>query len=373
VNESPLRHVTLLLLSGGGHTGGNVMASLAGRRPALRLVATSDSAEEPALFDFDAAYLAPRLATAAGAFERRVLEIVERERVDLVVPCRDDDVVWLAGLRERRPDIAPKLLCGAPKIAGIANDKWLSFRFCVEQSLPFVPSLACGDEAQLRAFVEQQGLPLVAKPRNGADSRGILLVTSPEQALRAMQKPEIVLQRYLGDPEALSSYLKGLERDGIPLLHSFQGDKHSLQVLIGPAGHIRHVICTRNLVVGPMARSITVDRDVEPNALGVRCAQAFANAGWRGPLNIQCQRAPSGGLMIHEFNVRFTGATAARLHLGFDEIGAAVGAFTGFDIGRAVGGREVPTVAYERLAPRSADGHSIRVLTERGEWRREVT
>src|SRR5262245_44459477 len=82
--------LTLLFLSGGGHTGTNVMASLAARREGLRLVATSDVPDEPSLFAFDAVYLAPRLRDDAPAFERRVLEIVDREAPDLVVPCRDE-------------------------------------------------------------------------------------------------------------------------------------------------------------------------------------------------------------------------------------------------------------------------------------------
>ena len=47
------RPLTLLLISGGGHTGTNVVASLHSRREAVRLVATSNSASEPTLFAFD--------------------------------------------------------------------------------------------------------------------------------------------------------------------------------------------------------------------------------------------------------------------------------------------------------------------------------
>src|SRR5450756_228578 len=154
-----MRTLTLLLLSGGGHTGSSVMAALATRRAGLRLVATSDRPDEPALFNFDAAYLAPRLADDAEGFERRVLDVIARENPDLVVPCRDEDVQWLAGLGERRADLAAKLLCGARRIAAIANDKWLSHEFCGEHALPFAPTLLCDSAADGYAFVEQQGLP----------------------------------------------------------------------------------------------------------------------------------------------------------------------------------------------------------------------
>jgi carbamoyl-phosphate synthase large subunit len=151
-------------------------------------------------------------------------------------------------------------------------------------------------------------------------------------------------------------------------VHSFQGVKRSLQALIAPDGAVLHVVCTRNRMTAQNARSVSIDDDPEPRRIGELCAQTFAAAGWRGPLNIQCQPAPGGGLLIHEFNARFTGATGARWHLGHDEIGAAVRAFTGRVIAPARGWRETPTAAVEGLWSRAADRHGVRTLTERGEW-----
>ena len=372
--ERLLAVLTLLFLSGGGHTGTNVMASLAGRRDGLRLVATSDVPDEPALFAFDAVYLAPKVADDPAGFERRVLDVVAREAPDLVVPCRDEDVEWLAGLRGRRDDLRLRLLCGARAIAAMANDKWTSYEFAVENALPFAPSLACaGDSdgrARVEAFVARHRLPLVAKPRRGVDSRGVVIVTTAAQAVRAMRRHDHVLQGYLGDPAELEAYLREIDQDGIPLFHTFQGVKRSLQILIGPEGAVEHVVCTRNAVTARNARLIAIDDDAAAHAIGERCARVFAAAGWRGPLNVQCQPDREGTLAIHEFNVRFTGATGARWHIGHDEIGAAVRAFTGRAIEPRFSWREAPRAAVEGLWPRAADPASVRALAERGEWTR---
>ncbi len=95
----------LLVLSVGTQVGQNVLRTLAGRRDGLALVATSSVAHEPFLFDYDVVYLVPRTAADSAAFERKLLDIMERESIDLVIPCRDDDVVFLAALRDRRPDL----------------------------------------------------------------------------------------------------------------------------------------------------------------------------------------------------------------------------------------------------------------------------
>ena len=366
-----MQTLTLLLLSGGGHTGSNIMASLAQRRDGLRLIATSDVADEPALFGFDAVYLMPRIAADASAFVARFETLLERERPHLVVPCRDEDVQWVAQFAARQTVGSTAFLCGKPELAVIFNDKWASHQFCRQHELPFVASLPCApepvDAATVDRFLAAYGLPLVAKPRHGVDSKDITLLTSRDQVVRALRREGYVLQQYLGDPARVAGFKTAIERHGIPLFHTFQGPKRSLQGLIGPDGSIVHIICTQNVMSSRNARTITIDDDPAARAIGKRCMAVFAAAGWRGPLNVQCQPGADGTLLIHEFNARFTGATAARACLGFDEIGAATQAFTGRTMA-ALASRPTPGRAFEGLAARVAGAAEIATLSRAGEW-----
>jgi carbamoyl-phosphate synthase large subunit len=101
--------------------------------------------------------------------------------------------------------------------------------------------------------------------------------------------------------------------------------------------------------------------------LGEECARVFAAAGWRGPLNIQCQHDAADTLLIHELNGRFTGATAVRWRLGFDEVGAAIRAFTGEALDHDAS--PAASVAYEGLASRAADPQDVAALTRDRVWR----
>lgn len=141
--------------------GQNILATLAGRRERVALVATSSVANEPALFDTDAVYLVPATMAEPEAFERRLLEIVDRERIDLVIPCRDDDVLLLASLRERLPGLAKRLLCGSAAAAEVICDKWASHEFSVAHGLPFAASIVASTEDARNEFVRKYGLPLV--------------------------------------------------------------------------------------------------------------------------------------------------------------------------------------------------------------------
>ena len=363
----PLR---LLVLAVGTQVGQNVLTVLASRRRDLELVATSSVANEPALFDYDVVYLAPPTATNGRAFEHRILEIMDHEHVDLVIPCRDDDVVLLALLRDARPYLAPRLLCGCSAAARVIVDKWLSAEFCAQRDLPFAPSIVSRNTEGAAAFSRSHGFPLIAKPRRGYASQEVYLIYNETQLERALAREDTIVQKFLGNPRTVADYLAGIEANGLPLYYSFQGLKHSIQALIAPDGSIAHVICTRNVSRHRRFKRVEPDPDPRSRRLGIACAQAFAAEGWRGPLNIQCQESADGVLFIHEFNGRFTGATVDRWLLGYDEVGAAVERFTGR---RIASGREPATASlevFESLVARGADPRDVERLTRDRVWRR---
>ena len=361
----------LLVLSVGTQVGQNVLSTLAGRRDGLALIATSTVSHEPAVFDYDVVYLAPPTAAEPEAFERCLLDVMDREHVDLVIPCRDDDVVFLASLRDRRPDLAPLLLCGSAAAARIIGDKWLSGEFCVQHGLPFVPSIIDGSPQDRTAFARQHGFPLLAKPRRGYASQDVYLISNDAQLEHALARDGWIVQKFLGDRRTIADYIASFETKGVPLYHTFQGLKHSIQALIAPDGPVVHVICTRNMSRQRRSKWVEPDRDPLSLELGIACAKAFSASGWRGPLNIQCQRDTDGLLLIHEFNGRFTGATVDRWLLGYDEVGAAVESFTGHRIRSDRPQATASLEAFESLVARGADPRHVESLASDRVWRRD--
>ncbi len=363
----PLR---LLVLAAGTRVGQNIHATLRHRRQEIVLIATSSVVDEPGLFDYDIVHRVP--ASADPAFAPALAALMAAERVDLVVPCRDDDVLLLAGLRERRPDLAPRLLCGNAACAAVIVDKAESFAFCAAHDLPFAPTLcAPASGGARRAFVRATGFPLIVKPRRGYASMGVLLVWNDAQLARALARDDAVAQRFLGDTDAAARFLADAKRDGLPLFHTFQGLKHSIQALIRPEGTPGPVICTRNLSDRRRSKVVRPDDDDDARAIGTRCAAAFAAAGWRGPLNIQCQKDAAGRLLIHEFNGRFTGGTIERWQLGFDEVGIAIAAFTGRTLAPSpIAPATAPREIFETVVARGADPRDVETLRRDGVWRR---
>ena len=364
-----MNRVRLLLLAAGTRSARNILATLVARRDNVVVVGATSVAGEPGPFECDTVHLVPE--TASPDFETSLLAILAGERIDLVIPCRDDDVLMLASLRDRRPELASRILSGNGAAAQVVSDKAHAYAFSLEHDLPFVPTLTDASPARRRSFVHEHGFPLIVKPRRGFASIGVFLVWNDRQLEHAFAQPGTVAQTFLGDPAVLSRFREAVEREGMPLFHTFQGRRHSIQVLIAPDGTVADVICIQ--LQSDRRRSKTVVVDPEPAArdIGERCGAVFSAAGWRGPLNIQCQKDATGRLMIHEYNGRFTGATMTRWHLGFDEVGNTIAAFVGRSIGAAgCTPSSAPVEIFEHMEARGANPADVAVLARDRVWHR---
>ena len=346
---------TLLLLSGGSLVGENVVDALGDRRVALRLVATNTQPWAPSLDRVDRVCLAPPTAADPQSFKTLLMQLVEEERPALVIPCRDDDVQCLAHWAGELRDLGAQALVGSSTAAACIVDKWRSAQFSMARGLPFARSAPAADPIAVEALLDEVGWPLIVKPRAGFASLGVRILRQRNQLEAVLGHPAMLVQEYLGSRDALVRYLDELERLGAPLFNSFEEPKYSLQIFIGPAGDIVDHLVTRHSMKQGKSALVEVWADAQLDALAWRAAGIFSETGWRGPLNVQCQRCPDGRLVIYEYSGRFTGATSARALLGYDEVGLALEQFAGLPFRRRgedrVAGRQVWRSPHSWLSP----------------------
>ncbi len=325
---------TLLFLSGGSIVGQNILYCLQGRRKNLRLVTTNSVAEEPVIYEYDRIYLTPPTQGCSEEYMNKVNEIISKENPDLVIPCRDEEVLVVSKLRENAPnDQKNRFLGGSVEIAQVLLNKQKSWEFSNQHKLPFAATLQ--DKAtkeDVLKFAELHGYPMIAKPKEGFASKNVCLITNEEQLLKTITSAQVMLQEYLGDSNRVLEYRKQLETDGVPLFHSLEGLKHSIQVVISKTGEVKQVFLSINQMVFGKSGKVWIVQDPEVEAIGAMCGKIFAENGWRGPLNIQCEKGPNGRVGIYEYNGRFTGATGARYLLGNDEVGTYLKDFANINL-----------------------------------------
>jgi carbamoylphosphate synthase large subunit len=316
--------IRLLLLSVGTLSAQNVLDAIGSRRERCVLLGTNSVADAAGNFRCDVAYLVPP-AAAGVAYLERVSDVIRKERPDLVIPCRDDDILALAILGERS-QLRAVLLTGSVAAARVMNDKVETSRFAARHGLPFAPTAATIREAL--EFAATHSLPLIGKPRCGNASNGVVLLRSTDEIKRAFaSRPDLIAQPLLDPPSDIGALLAPC-REGLPFFFSFPETRlYLIQAIIGPDGAISHLF--GGLATQVMGQSIRMARCDNPDLLevGQTYCQALADEGWKGPVNVQMKRMPKGDFVAYELNGRFTGGTAARTLLGFDEVAEVIARF----------------------------------------------
>lgn len=328
----PHMPTTLLLTSIGSLVGKNILDSLEGRRGQLRIIGTNTHSDTPNLFRCDHAIRVPATSDAE-AWSAAIRNIIDKQDVDLVFPCRDDEVPLLAAMADEVPDLARRLPVGPSALAIALRDKAASADWAERAGLPFAPTLRSGGACTPRdAFATEHGWPLLAKPARGDGSRGIRLVRNPDELAQLDTLPDFVFQPFLALPSAVRRRLEEAH-PGVPLNEVYcDRDQYAGQILIGPDGDIHGSFTFRaTMVAGQPTKVEHCDTDAFAE-LVARSGASLAAAGWRGPVNVQMRPDPKLGWRILEFNGRFTGATHARRLLGFDEVALVVNRWLGAEI-----------------------------------------
>lgn len=293
----------------------------------------------------------------------------EEIRPDLWIPTRDDDVCALAHLAADR-SLPGRVLVGTPHMADVIADKWLTYRFAIEQGLPVVPT--ANDVDGGLNLASSYGWPLIVKPQRGYGSRGTRLVFDPAQLQRLLAVGNWVVQPFV-NPEA------GWERDlpdlslGVPLWYSYRDPgQYAVVSLIRPDGSVEPIGATLNtMLCGRPERSVRAD-DPALAQVGDRYAHALAAAGWRGVVNVQCRRLSDGRYLMFELAGRLAGGLGAREALGIPEVWQVLQAWCP---GRILQPPPMPGTCQQNVTHKESrtlalDGNDLRAFEVTGRWQR---
>ncbi len=315
--------IKIIVTSVGSLVGQNLLDVIDNRSDDICVIGTTSLAMIP-LQRCERVYLVPRTERPPSAFTQRLLDIVDREQPDLLIPSRDHDVTVLASLATEYPELAERIPCGSPDTAAMLEDKWLSYLFARDHGLPFAESaISDSKSAHCAVFqlLDEVGFPLIAKPRVGFGSRQVILLSNTEQLEAALRDNNLFVQRYIGRVEMLEAWQRDIRQRGQPLFYSLEQPKYSIQTYIFRDGVVGRLCYTLHQMKSGFSTKVERIVDKHLTEVGERWAEALAAAGWRGPLNIQFQQSVEGDFVAFELNGRFTGATAARYYLGHDELG----------------------------------------------------
>lgn len=282
----------------------NILLSSAGRRVAL-LEAFREALRELApggyVYAVDACLTAPALRLADAAWQAphcgepsfipTLLDLCQRERIELIVPTIDTELPVYAAHREEFAELGVVVAVSGPKTVNIAADKVRTHAWLTSHGFPTVR------QALAREVLARPGdwpFPLVVKPRWGSAGKGVEVATSVE-ALRA---------------------LPDLREDSI-IQEICLGDEHTINVLVDRAGRCRCAVPHLRMEVraGEVSKAVTV-KHAGLMRLATEMAEALPDA--YGAFNFQCFVSGNSDLRVIEINARFGGGYPLSREAGAD-------------------------------------------------------
>lgn len=245
---------------------------------ALEVFATDLKPEwSAACLEADQALAVP--AATSDAFIPFMLRICERERIGLVVPTIDTELLAFSHARNAFLAIGTEVAISEPALVEMARDKFATASFLAAAGVP-TPRTATAEQV-----LEGGGdwpWPALAKPRSGSSSRGIRVVGDRDDLARiAASEPYIVQE----------------------ILH---GREFTVNLYFDRGGALRAVVPHERLQVraGEVEKGAT-SRDPTMCTLGRQLGAALAGA--TGVLCFQAFLSETGMGSVFEINARFGG------------------------------------------------------------------
>jgi carbamoyl-phosphate synthase large subunit len=283
---------TILVSGASGIIGYGTLKSLRMGGEHYKLIGTTiyDDSVAPAFCDvFE---LAPR--TTDPGYIDWLCTLIEKHKVDLIIPGINDDMLAWNEHRERLAKTGVKLLLNNPDLIDLCADKWEFYKTMHDAGSKYlIESRLSGSFSELHdAF----GFPFLLKPRRGFASRGIVIVDSEE--LFTQNQPE------LGD---------------ITIAQPIVGDKETEYTISAFFDAHSKLCCLMSLRRKLAKEGFTEKAEV---AMPPHARQAIEEMAALlkpvGPTNFQF-RVHNGQLKLLEINPRISSATSIRAAFGYNE------------------------------------------------------
>jgi carbamoyl-phosphate synthase large subunit len=222
------------------------------------------------LYESDSGFLVPRLSDPhyLPTLER----ILELEQIKLLVPTRDEDVLFLSHHKPRLEGSGVRVHAPAPFVAEACFDKWRFYELLSEWGLPTIRT-----SQDLKNFDQ---FPALIKPKTGKGGQGIRIVANRAELPQDPSK-EYIIQELVKGEEYTVDYFADLEARPISVVP-----------------RLRYRVEGGESKVG-----ITKDR---PSIVQL-CKELGRRMGLTGHNTIQCFLLSQGEIKFIEINPRFGG------------------------------------------------------------------
>lgn len=240
-------------------------------------------------------YLVP--SATSPDYLHSLIDICHKEKVDVIIPGSDPELPVIAkGKNLLEEESGTKVVVGSVNAVNVGRSKLLTQNYLRDKGFNYAYSVK---KEGLQDIVGKVGFPLIVKPDYGSGSNYMFCAENLEE---------------------LEFYVSLVDRKGFtPIIQEYLGMKdgeYTTGVMFGAEKEFLGSITLRRQIKKGSSYKAWSDcfpdiRD-EMEKIG-KALDTF------GPLNLQC-RMTDRGPVIFEINPRFSGTTAVRAWLGFNDV-----------------------------------------------------
>ncbi len=269
----------------------------------IRLIGADMSDDATILQMCDAAYRVPR--GTDPSYVDSLLEICEKEKVDILLPIMSAELNALSENRERFKRAGTQVSVSDIASLKIANDKLKLFNFMKENCLPCAEYYAVKSIDELRKCAVLLGYPekrVCVKATDGSGSRGFRILSENTSRLQTFmnEKPTagvITLDELLGILEEADAFPELIVMEYLP------GAEYSVD-LLADQGKVLVSCCRKSL---RMENSIMLEAEIVDRPLITKlCGEITEKLGLDGNIGFDIKERNDGTPVIMECNPRIT-------------------------------------------------------------------
>lgn len=300
--------LNIMVTSTGGAIGQGILKSLKLANLNCDIIATDAYPYAAGLYTEKAGYVVP-LAKDPGFIEK-IIKICKKEKIHCILIGTDYELLKFAENKKRiEKETGTKIIVSSPEIIKIANDKWLTHKFLVDNNLPHIPSVLHHDVDKL---IETEGFPLIIKPKIGDSSKDTYIVNNRKELQERLfflldKKQDNIYLAQQSQP-IIQKYLINKQEEYTSTTINFDNKCYGVLSM------------NREMRLGGHTTKAIIESFPKINRAIQKVAETL-NAF--GPCNFQ-SRLSNGVPLIFEINCRFSGTTPFCAEVGFNTVEATI-------------------------------------------------
>ena len=289
--------INVLLTGSGSIIAMGYIQSLRESKLDIKIIAADIANDAIGLYKSDKGYIVPPVSNQKE-YITQIKDICKKEDIDIIfIGCTAELEPLSLHKEEIESETKAIVVVNSPKVLEIGSDKWKTQEFLQSNRFNYARSTIDLSEDNLKKFISEVDLPVVAKPRMGQNSVGIFVYDNIKDLIYDVKKlKNYIIQEYLPEDEG----------------------EYTVGVLTGRNNKILNTIILKRKLQPRWGVSV-VAKPLNNKKIKQYCEDVSIKLNSFGPCNFQL-RLKNGEPYIFEINPRFSSTSHMRTILGANEL-----------------------------------------------------